>query len=1336
MLFSRFFISTFLLFLIFTYDVNAGCSLKFNSPANGSQITTPDILVTGSGSASGSPGENWAVQGYINGRQFMSLSGSFDPDNETVGWGGGTRSFSVQLQQGVNTLTLTGHTATCSASDTVKVYYLKDKKDNGKPECPDNGTNPINGSNGNKFQEEVDYSGVGNVPLTFTRYYNSQYVQSAHLGGQWRHSYDRRLTLTDNDAFAFRPDGRTYHFQKTGDNWLSDGDVTDKLAAVTDQTGAVTGWQYRFSKGDSEIYDTEGKLIKTISSDGFTQQFSYDSDGRLVLVHDDLSGRELTFAYDASNHLIQMTDPSGQGYLYAYDNQERLVRVSYPDNTPGDTTDNPLRIYHYEKANFPQALTGITDENGSRYATYQYDDQGRAISSEHAGGADKHQLLYNGDGTTTITDAIGSSRTYTFQSILGVNRTTGQSQPGGAGCSAAASAWTYDANSNLSTETDFNGNKTSYNYDPTRNLELSRTEAVGTALQRTITTTWHPTLAVPTEISEPNRTATFKYDDKGHLIEKSITAGGVSRIWQYTYNESGQVSQATDASMNARTSFEYDNQGNLSKITDALGSITQIQGHDAHGRPLQIKEPSGLVTTLSYDSRGRLINQKADMEETHYSYDKVGQLTKITWPSGAIASFIYNDAHRLTQITDDQGNKIVYTLDAAGNQIQKDVYDKNSNLVRTRSQQFDALSRLAKVIGSQGQTTEIFYDANGNRTQSKYPLQHITTATYDALNHLIGHTDANRNAIQYEYDNNDNLIEVIDPRGITTRYEKDGFGNVTQISSPDTGETKNTYDAVGNRITSTDARGQTTRYSYDALNNLINTVYADGKTVSFSYDIAHRLSKMTDSFGYTQWSYDKRNRVAQKTQKIGKITKKTKYQYDVAGHLIAMTYPSGKKVSYLYQNGRLTQISIKKAWLLTGIQYEPFGPASHWTWGNGQPYQRTFDLDGLLTHYPLGGRSRDLVYDANGQISDYLDSDTSLNQSFTYDPIGQLTQATTATENYDWNYDDNGNRLSSNQGGQLQSYIYANDSNRLQQSVAGDDTTNYSYDASGNTTSNGQYSFTYDSTGRMVAANGASSSAAYVINGLGQRVSKTVDNDARLFAYDESGRLIGEYTGTGKLIQETVYLGDMPVAVLTNKANYFIYPDHLNTPRAIADQTGAIVWRWDSEPFGTALPMEDPDANGVTFSYNLRLPGQYYDRETGLHYNYFRDYDPNTGRYAQSDPIGLNGGINTYAYVSNNPLGYVDPEGKNASLIIGALTCASIGIAYAKCMLDHDIEREERLLNLCQGDSECIKRNKDALKNGTKNDAAICGLEQAIDWIKDTLTDHALDYAKGSLKKK
>ena len=189
---------------------------------------------------------------------------------------------------------------------------------------------------------------------------------------------------------------------------------------------------------------------------------------------------------------------------------------------------------------------------------------------------------------------------------------------------------------------------------------------------------------------------------------------------------------------------------------------------------------------------------------------------------------------------------------------------------------------------------------------------------------------------------------------------------------------------------------------------------------------------------------------------------------------------------------------------------------------------------------------------------------------------------------------------------------------------------------------------TYNNRNRLASVTAGGITTNYVYNALGQRIEKS-GAAVTLFAYDEAGHLIGEYDSGGNLIEETVWLGDLPVATLRPNGSgisvYYVHADHLGSPKMITQPSNnAILWRWDQDPFGTATPNQNPSGQG-TLVYNLRFPGQYYDQETGLNYNYFRDLDTSNGRYVESDPIGLRGGINTYAYASDNPINNRDPLG-------------------------------------------------------------------------------------------
>ena len=251
-------------------------------------------------------------------------------------------------------------------------------------------------------------------------------------------------------------------------------------------------------------------------------------------------------------------------------------------------------------------------------------------------------------------------------------------------------------------------------------------------------------------------------------------------------------------------------------------------------------------------------------------------------------------------------------------------------------------------------------------------------------------------------------------------------------------------------------------------------------------------------------------------------------------------------------------------------------------------------------------------------------------------------------------YDAGGNRTYSSLNGALRNHLLDAGSNRLL--AVTNPPLGYSFDAAGNVTGLGNAVASYDLTGRWASMLSGALTTSFTYNAQGQRVRKyssTGATSTTIFAYDQSGQLLGEYASTGAAIREYVWLGTMPVALFTPDpvaANppiaYFIDTDHLNTPRAVTDRNNALRWSWLAEPFGTDAPATSPQGLEA-MNLPLRFAGQYDDAESGLFYNYFRDYDPWAGRYSQSDPIGLAGGLNTYSYVRGNPLSRVDPLGLN-----------------------------------------------------------------------------------------
>ncbi len=392
--------------------------------------------------------------------------------------------------------------------------------------------NPIHPATGNKYQVETDY--VSPIPdgLEFKRYYNSADTQThALIGRKWMATYFQYVNrMPDGDGRwveVRRPDGKRLRY-RTGGGAASNpigSDITENLRVlrVSYPAGQITGWEFITDDLTVEEYNADGQLTRITSREGHATDIAYQIVGGKSVI-DTVTGpfgRVMEFEFNSSTgRLESITDPGLNQYLYSYDANGNLTSVTYPS----DTTDNYIRLYHYEEgASFPHHLTGMSDVESPgtpvRYSTYDYDTEGRAISSEHAGAVDSISLVYNADGTTTITDAKGLVQTYHFRALHGVPMVEQIDGDKCMNCSGQYASSTFDANGFVASRTDFNGVTTTYVHD-SRGLELSRTEAVGTPQERTITTEWDLTFRLPVLITEPGRRTRFFYDTQGRLIER------------------------------------------------------------------------------------------------------------------------------------------------------------------------------------------------------------------------------------------------------------------------------------------------------------------------------------------------------------------------------------------------------------------------------------------------------------------------------------------------------------------------------------------------------------------------------------------------------------------------------------------------------------------------------------------------------------------------------------------------------------------------------------------------------------------------------------------------
>jgi len=488
---------------------------------------------------------------------------------------------------------------------------------------------------------------------------------------------------------------------------------------------------------------------------------------------------------------------------------------------------------------------------------------------------------------------------------------------------------------------------------------------------------------------------------------------------------------------------------------------------------------------------------------------------------------------------------------------------------------------------------------------------------------------------RYTYDAGDHVASVTDPRGLVTSYTHDGLGQLWQQTSPDTGTTSFGYDSDGRRSNMTRADGTQTTYGYDGLNRM-TSVSAGGLTQSFAYDSCTngigRLCSDGDASGVTSYSYMPEGWIAGRGFTVGSATYALGYAHDAVGHVTTVNYPDGNQANYTYTNGVVSGLTLTMSGTTvngaTAISYQPMnlGMAS-WTSSNGLVNTMGYDTDGRLTGISVPGvQSLGFTYDNANRITQIGNGiDGTLTQDFGYDAMSRLVSVYSGADNESLQYDATGNRLA--QTGTIDTVSAT--SNQLLSSGANQ----YGYDARGNTTTvNGATTYQYDAFNRMNSAGGM----AYYVNPEGQRLRKTGTAGTTYFAPDQGGSLLAE-NPNGAWV-DYVWLNGRLIGRMANNQAYAIHDDQVGRPEAVTDASQNVVWRAQNLAFTRNVTVA-----GVTL--NLGFPGQYYDAETSAWNNGFRDYKSGLGRYIESDPMGLGGGINTYVYVGNNPLNYVDPLG-------------------------------------------------------------------------------------------
>jgi RHS repeat-associated protein len=540
------------------------------------------------------------------------------------------------------------------------------------------------------------------------------------------------------------------------------------------------------------------------------------------------------------------------------------------------------------------------------------------------------------------------------------------------------------------------------------------------------------------------------------------------------------------------------------------------------------------------------------------------------------------------------------------------------------------------------------YDAVGNLTARTDKLGRTTWHAYDALNRLTSVTDPAGGITQYTYDDRDNLIALIDAEDRTTRFEYDASNRLVKEIRPRGAATVYAYDATGNLVEKIDAKNQKAAYLYDDAGRLEQIRYfaaagdtVPAKTVIFSYDNLGNLTGYDDGTTSAVYEYDSLYRKTAETVNYGSFSLSSGYTYYDNGLKKTYTGPDAVTYGYLYDaNNQLAGVQIPDAGYATVSEYRWNRPAAMLLPGGTT---KTFDYDPLMRVKQITARDP-----AANPV---------LNYAFEYDRMDNITAKATGHGYYGYAYDDR-YRLTDVDNPVLndEAFTYDGVGNRL---TSADTASEWTYNENNELTGHGDVTYDYDLNGNLIEKSAAgvvtkffynledrlervedgsgNVVASYYYDPFGRRLWKEVGGTRTYFQYSDAG-LVGEYDVDGSVIKTYGYKPGStwttdPLFMRQNGHYYFYHNDHLGTSQVVTTTSGAVVWKAKHTSFGKA--SVDPESSVVN---PLKMPGQYEDVETGLYYNWHRYYDPKIGRYLRADPIGLDGGINLYAYVENNPL--------------------------------------------------------------------------------------------------
>lgn len=1091
-----------------------------------------------------------------------------------------------------------------------------------------------------------------------------------------------------------------------------DSDSEGRITRVSDGTGRKVSYQWSGSGSDSQLtqvtdllgqlwkydYNSQGQLTQRTNPLGAKLNITYLTSPTPIPASPGFAGTGAGNGAGSGGNANTSTASSGQ-------TKAPLAPVARVGSIQEETGATTLYRVDYDRVRQLYTIHSQDATGATRRRTYNktglllQDSTNDQLQSQRIvdSATQERSIDPRGQTTTTQYDSArrplqiihpdGSRETYQYDSqgrILRHTNTLG-----------IVSTWAYDAKGN----------------------EVEQTEALGQPEQRTTRSTYDQwgqltrrTRGAGNGLGPDAVGNSYEYDSAGNLVK---TTNALGHSASATYNNQGKVLSQTNP-LGHTSTHTYDAAGNLLTSTNALRQTTS-HIYDSLGKRTQSTSAEGRTQQTVYDTAGRVIEQRQPGQTTgtKVGYDAAGRTNASTSPGGLTSTTVYDALGRMSQTTDPAGNTTKYEYGADGTPLAglltATIYPTYTEAYRydQRGRQTQTIQTLdASTTPASTRTQHQAYDAQGQRISSTDPAGNTTLYRYDALGRLVETIDSLNQSTKQSWDAQDQLIAVTDANGNTHRFDYDKAGRLSKETRPLGGAIQYSYDAAGQLAQRTDAGGNTRNYTYDpagrmtleehrlqgsALDQRITYLYdSDGNLAS--YEQQDGTGNLISSASYTK---DPQGRTTQSAITYGKVAAGAgagtlaftlAQGFNADGQLASHTYPDGSQQTYAYDKGRLAQVTLPNQSQIGYGNYQWNAPGQITTPGA----TKTLAYDVLQRHTRIEVRNngnqilalKSYQYDLAGNIT-RIDSDLGATQ-YGYDKLSRLTQATPDNNlrnlglpQEQYGYDPVGNRTAS--AHQPGAWSYNADNQLLQYprttpfSGAAPADTSVSFTPQGHTQEEKsgawQRNYRYNAAERLIETSQSGQATSYRYDPFGRRISKSTGSGAgstttTYFLYSDTG-LMGEANSEGQLSKAygfnpmaaqqgrwstaPIWQANVSGSSLTGSSTsyHYLHTDHLATPILATDKAGSPTWKGASEAFGATKPTIQAT------EMNLRFPGQYWDRETNTHYNFNRDYLPGVARYTQADPIGLQGGVNIYAYALYNPIINIDDFGLYSTPDVG-----------------------------------------------------------------------------------